>query len=398
MLGYQLLLFFLGYRYFRQNSRLSNARRIPDSQLPAIAVLVPCHNEEKVIEQTITALLSQDYPQERLQIFIIDDGSTDQTAELVRPLCEEGRVTLLQVPREHAARGKAAALNFGMRSVTQPFVAIYDADNRPEKNAVRRLSEELVLDSHLAAAVGFYRVINRHRNVLTRFLNIEGIGFQWILQAGRWMLMRFVTLPGTNYIIRRDVLADLNGWDESALTEDAELTVRVYQAGHVVKFVPSSVSWEQEPETWRVWFRQRHRWVRGHNHLLKKFAGQLWRTKPRRVALEILYSFALYYIFFVAIVVSDLLFLLCLTDWIRIDVPGPYNFVWIFALLTFVLQLFIALSHAPGEDTPQNLALIGLMYFTYCQMWIPLVARAFYDDFIVHKTFHWAKTERFDTP
>ena len=58
--------------------------------------------------------------------------------------------------------------------------------------------------SSLGATVGMYRVVNRYRNLLTRFLNLDGISFQWIVQAGRWMLMRFVTLPGTNYVIRRD--------------------------------------------------------------------------------------------------------------------------------------------------------------------------------------------------
>jgi hypothetical protein len=62
----------------------------------------------------------------------------------------------------------------------------------------------------------------------------------------------------------------------------------------------------------------------------------------------------------------------------------------------FVMQLVIALSHEPGEDSALNIFLTGIMYFTYCQMWIPLVAKAFWDDFIVRKPMRWAKTERFD--
>jgi len=397
MLAYQSLLFFLGHRYYQRTRRRAGSRsRLPDAQLPSVAVLVPCHNEEKVIAATLRALLALDYPADKLDILIINDGSTDRTAEAVRPFADGTRVRLLDVPAARAARGKPAALNYGLQFVAHPVLAIYDADNRPEPGALRSLVEELVLDENLGAAAGFYRVINRHRNLLTRFLNIEGIGFQWILQAGRWMLMRFVTLPGTNYVIRRELIESLGGWDEMALTEDAELTIRVYQAGSFVKFVPTSVSWEQEPETLRVWFRQRHRWVRGHNYLCRKFAGRLWQTRPRRVAMELLYSLFLYYVFFVAIVISDLLFLLSLTGWIRINVPGPYTLVWAFAFFTFVLQLVIALSHEPGEDSALNILLTASMYFTYCQLWIPLVARAFYDDFIVHRPIRWAKTERFD--
>ncbi len=114
-----------------------------------------------------------------------------------------------------------------------------------------------------------YRAWNRKRAFLTRFLNIEGIGFQWILQAGRWMLMRLTTLPGTNYVIRKALVDRLNGWDISALTEDAEMSIRIYQAGYRIQFIPDSVTWEQEPEGLKVWFRQRRRWVRGSNYLFR---------------------------------------------------------------------------------------------------------------------------------
>ena len=62
------------------------------------------------------------------------------------------------------------------------------------------------------------------------------------------------------------------------------------------------------------------------------------------------------------------------------------------------MQLVIALSHEPGEDSAVNIFLAAIMYFTYCKLWLPLVARAFWDDFIVHRPMRWAKTERFDVP
>jgi cellulose synthase/poly-beta-1,6-N-acetylglucosamine synthase-like glycosyltransferase len=398
MLIYQSVLFFLGHRYHAMAKRALARPPIPPEQLPDVAVLVPCHNEEKVIASTLRALLALEYPGNKLEIVLINDGSTDRTVEEIVPFLERCPVRLVEVPAGLSARGKAAALNYGLDFITKPIIAIYDADNRPEPGALRLLVEELVLDPTLGAAVGFYRVINRNKNLLTRFLNIEGIGFQWILQAGRWMLMRFVTLPGTNYVIRRELLTSLGGWDSTALTEDAEMTIRVYQAGSHIKFVPSSVSWEQEPETLPVWFRQRNRWVRGHNHLCRRYAGQLLRARPRRIAWELLYSLFLYYIFFFAIIVSDLLFLLSLVGWVRITVPGPYTLLWLFAFCTFVLQLVIALSHEPGEDSALNILLAATMYFSYCQLWIPLVAGALWDDFVVHRPMHWAKTERFDVP
>lgn len=396
MIAYQGLLFFKGYAYY-QRTRRSGAfvPAVPDSDLPGVSVLVPCHNEELVIADTIRTLLALDYPANLLEILIIDDGSSDCTAEIVRQFTSGGRVALLQVPAAFAARGKSGALNYASSHSTHPILAIYDADNRPDPGALRPLVEALVLDSGLGAAIGMYRCLNRRRNLLTRFLNIEGIAYQWIVQAGRWELMRFTALPGTNYVIRRSLLEALGGWDESALTEDAELTLRIYEAGRSIRLVPASVSWEQEPENLRTWMLQRHRWVRGQNHLFKKHVPTLFRIRPRSIGLELLYSLSLYYAFFVAIVISDLFFLFSTTGLLRIEVAGPYTLVWLFAFLGFFLQLATALAYENEDKSVANHLLVLAMYFTYCQLWIPVVAWAFFDDFISRRPAKWAKTRRF---
>lgn len=397
MLGYQCLLFFMGHQYYRR-MRLQKAKLpvVADAGLPAVTIMVPCHNEERVIAHTIRALQALEYPHDKLEILIINDGSTDRTGDVVRECGADPRVRLLDVPKERAARGKSGALNYALGHAKHPVLAVYDADNMPEPGALRPLAAQLVLDPTLGAAIGMYRAWNRKRAWLTRFLNIEGIGFQWILQAGRWMLMRLTTLPGTNYVIRRSVVEQLGGWDESALTEDAEMSIRIYQAGYRIQLIPASVTWEQEPEGLKVWFRQRRRWVRGSNYLFQKYARTLLKTKPRRIGWELLHSLALYYVFFLAVVISDVLFVLSACGVIRIDVPGPYGRVWLFAYATFVGQLVIAISCEPGEDTLLNTLLTFVMYFTYCQLWIPVVAAAFYDDFIVHREKKWAKTQRYE--
>jgi cellulose synthase/poly-beta-1,6-N-acetylglucosamine synthase-like glycosyltransferase len=396
MLGYQSLLFFLGHVYYRRTRRASKQlAAIADAELPSISVLVPCHNEGRVIGHTIQALQKLDYPVDKVEFLLINDGSTDDTAEVIRGHAADPRVRLLEVPVPLSARGKSGALNYALSQASHPVIAIYDADNLPEPGALRPLAEHLVRSPNLAAAVGIYRAWNRKRALITRFINIEGIGFQWMVQAGRWVLMKLTMLPGTNYVIRKDIVQKMGGWDEQALTEDSELTVRLYKAGHQIQLVPTSVSWEQEPESLKVWFKQRRRWVRGFNYVLKKHASGLVRAQSRRIAFELLMSHLLYYFFFLAVVISDGLLALCLAGVVNINVPGPYSKVWILAYATFVLQLVIALSCEPGEDSAVNILLTIVMYFTYCQLWIPVVAAAFYDDFIVHRAIKWAKTERY---
>jgi cellulose synthase/poly-beta-1,6-N-acetylglucosamine synthase-like glycosyltransferase len=396
MLAYQSLLFFLGHLYYRRTRQApGNTPAVPDSELPCISVLVPCHNEAAVIAHTIRALQTLDYPPDKLEFLLINDGSTDNTAEVIRGFSADPRLRLLEVPRSRSARGKASALNYALSYVQHPVLAVYDADNLPEPGALRPLVSQLVRNPRLAAAVGMYRAWNRHRALLTRFVNIEGIGFQWIIQAGRWMLMHLTMLPGTNYVVHKQVVEQLGGWDVQALTEDSELTIRIYQAGYWIQLVPAAVSWEQEPERIANWFRQRRRWVRGFNYVFQKHAARLLRTHPRRLGIEMLGSHLLYYFFFLAIVISDILFLLCVGSLISINVPGPYSLVWILAYAMFVLQLVIALSYEEGEDSTTNILLALVMYFTYCQLWIPVVALACYDDFIGRREIKWAKTERY---
>jgi cellulose synthase/poly-beta-1,6-N-acetylglucosamine synthase-like glycosyltransferase len=398
MLGYQFILFFLGYLY---GYRVERQRRDLERQsldLPRISLMVPAHNEGLVINQTLRALLKLNYPKEKLEILIINDGSTDDTAVKVRSVAaQDSRVRLLDIPHELAARGKSAALNRGLKECRYEVIGIFDADNLPEADSILHLARQLMADPSLGAVIGKFRCINRKRNLLTRFINLESLAFQWIIQAGRWGLLRISTLPGTNYLIHKSLLEEMDGWDEKALTEDAEMSIRIYRAGYLIKFVPYAVTWEQEPETLRVWFKQRIRWARGNNYVLEKHFVQVFRIRPRAVGVELFYAMALYYVFFSAILLSDVLFVLASASLILIPVPGPYVEVWLFAFFLFILELVIALSREK-EDSPLNILLIALSYFTYCQLWIFVVLKAAFDDLILKREHTWVKTQRFHVP
>jgi cellulose synthase/poly-beta-1,6-N-acetylglucosamine synthase-like glycosyltransferase len=395
MLGYQFILFLLGYLYGFQAEKQRRILEQRSIELPKISLMIPAHNEGMVITNTLEALLNLNYPAGHLEILVINDGSTDDTAAQVEAVAMQNpQVRLFNIPSEFAAKGKSAALNRGLSECHHDVIGIFDADNVPDPDSVLHLARQLAVDPSLGAVIGKFRCINKKKNLLTRFINLECLAFQWIVQAGRWQLLRMATLPGTNYLIRRNLLEELGGWDEQALTEDAEMSIRIYQAGHLIKFVPYAVTWEQEPETLRVWFRQRTRWARGNNYVLEKYLMQVFRIKPRVIGLELFYAMAVYYIFFLAILFSDLLFLLAIANLVLIPVPGPYKEVWLFAFLLFILELVIALSREK-EDSPLNIFLIALAYFTYCQLWIPVVLRAAYEDFILKREHTWVKTQRF---
>jgi cellulose synthase/poly-beta-1,6-N-acetylglucosamine synthase-like glycosyltransferase len=394
MIIYQLVLSFFGYQYRRRAERKWVEISRSEGELPPVSVLIPARNEEVVIRRTLERILSLAYPRGKLEVVVIDDGSTDETGAIVEAVAsEDTRVRLVHLPVVSVGRGKAHALNVGLKAARHDLVAVYDADNNPEPPSLKVLVEHLVADSQLGAAIGKFRTLNRGKNLLTRFINIETLGFQWILQAGRCQAFRVAILPGTNYVIRREVLTRCGGWDEAAITEDAELSVRIYQKGWRVQFVPAAVTWEQEPEKCATWVRQRTRWVRGNNYVIRKFLGQALSLRSSFLSLEFLYLFVLYYLFLGAIVVSHLLFLLCGVGILSVSLPGPYTAVWISAFLMYLLEIVLVLSYE-DEDSPLNILVTVLMYFTYCQMWVYVVFRSFYLDMARKRMGVWDKTER----
>ncbi len=396
MIAYQLVLTLAGFFHARASHRERKAVDAQSFDYPSVSILIPARNEEKVIAETVESMLALEYPHDKLDVLVINDGSTDGTAAIVDSIARrDARVRLFTIPPEEGGKGKSHGLNLGIHQTKGEVVAIYDADNTPAPSALRYLVAQLLLDRTLGAVLGKFRTVNKNRNMLTRFINIETLSFQSILQAGRWKLFKVATLPGTNFVVWRHLMDTLKGWDEAAITEDSELSIRIYMQGYRIKYIPYSVTYEQEPETWAVWIRQRTRWVRGNNYVATKFLREIPAFKSKFLAFELLYLLSLYYVFLVAIVSSDLLFLLGAFQLVVITLPGPYTAVWILALFLFLLEILLALSY-DREDSPRNILLTILMYFSYCQFWIYIVGKAIWLDVVKREKRTWDKTIRFD--
>lgn len=258
--------------------------------LPTVSILIPAHNEEVVIRQTLKAMVQLSYPKHLLEIIVINDNSSDRTGEIVQSFSEQyDHVHMIETKPPFAGKGKSTALNEGLKASTGDVICVYDADNMPEKKAVYHLVLGLLNDPKAGAVVGKFRVINAAKNLLTKFINIETICFQWMAQGGRWKWFGIATIPGTNFAIRRHILEELGGWDVHALAEDTELTIRVYNLGYVIRFFPAAITWEQEPETWKVWWRQRTRWARGNQYVVLKFLRQFMKLKRKRMIFDLFY-------------------------------------------------------------------------------------------------------------
>ena len=239
-----------GFIYYARMGKTNGRIPLPADEYPMVSILVPAHNESLVIVRTVRALLNFNYPKDKYEIIVINDNSTDDTDEKLGELqreAPENKLIVVNTGTEVGGTGKSNALNIGFSLATGSVIAIYDADNTPEPNALIILVEHLMSDEKLGAVIGKFRTRNKNASLLSRFVNIETLTHQCMNQAGRYFFFRLCTIPGTNYVIRRSIIEQIGGWDTKALSEDTEISFRLYRMGYYIRQVPGSVTWEQEP-------------------------------------------------------------------------------------------------------------------------------------------------------
>ncbi|WP_232695704.1 glycosyltransferase family 2 protein [Brevibacillus daliensis] len=400
MLLYHMFLMQGGYFHFLRFTRPIPEWERTKQPLPRVSVLIPAHNEEVVIERTIKSMIRLDYPKDKLEIIVINDNSKDRTGEIADGYASKYPfVKVVHTKPPHAGKGKSGALNQGFQHSTGDVIVVYDADNTPERKAVYYLVLALLNDPEAGVVVGKFRVINAAKNLLTRFINIETICFQWMAQAGRFHWFRVTTIPGTNFAIRRHLIEELGGWDEKALAEDTELTIRVYNKGYNIRFFPAAITWEQEPENWKVWWKQRTRWARGNQYVVLKFMGRLFTLRKKSIMFDLIYFFFTYFLFFMGVIVSDILFIVNLFVDLQLNVGIVSVILWVLAYFLYVTEVMIALSIERTELNMKNFLIVLFMYFTYSQLWIALVIYALFLEIkrvLFGQEVKWYKTERFE--
>lgn len=390
-----------GYFYYIDIINLSNKEQEELKDYPFTSILVPAHNEGIVIEKTAISLLELDYPKDRYEIIIINDNSSDNSAEILANLQKryKGRYfTVINTDKTTGGKGKSTALNIGFAKSKGDIIAVYDADNTPEKEALKYLVNTIMENEKLGAVIGKFRCRNKNVNLLTKFINIETLTFQWMAQAGRWKLFNLCTIPGTNFVIRRSILEEIDGWDTKAITEDTELSLRIYRMGYKIKFMPLSVTWEQEPQTLNVWFKQRSRWAKGNIYVVLKNFKYIFDRSSKLTSFDILYYTFIYIFFLSANILSAILFVLGVIGVAHTHIIGYTLILWILAYSIFILSILVTISTEKGELTLQNIIVIMIMYFTYCQLWGLVAGLGFYNyikDVILKREVKWYKTERF---
>ncbi|MDK2967760.1 glycosyltransferase family 2 protein [Lacrimispora sp.] len=389
-----------GYIYIMRMYRSDGHQ--PVSEYPMVTVMVPAHNESIVLKKTMEALLKFDYPKDLYEIIVVNDNSTDNSAQVLKTIQQKNpaaRIIVINTDHIVGGKGKSNALNIALSMASGSVIAIYDADNTPEKQALRILVENLMSDDKLGAVIGKFRTRNKYASLLTRFVNIETLAYQCMNQAGRYFFFKLCTIPGTNYVMRRELIDRMGGWDVNALAEDTEISFRLYRMGYYIKFIPHAVTWEQEPQKLKQWFKQRTRWVKGNLYVLKSNFKYAFDPDAGIMRLDVIYYAMVYLMMFSSLIFSDMIFIIGILGLGHVTLGGFSSLLWEMAILLFVLNVSITLSVERNEFNFNNILLTFVMLFTYAKMWILVVANGIIQgirDVIYQKEVVWDKTERFD--
>lgn len=321
---------------------------------PALSIIVPAFQEEKVIAATLKSLLACDYPA-AVEILVIDDGSSDGTAAEVRRVAENNpRVRLFEQPNS----GKASALENGVAQATNEILIFLDADTRFDRDTLRHLVAPLE-DERVGAVAGNPRVGNL-RTLIAHCQDIEYIvAFNLERRAlSHWNAITVV--PGAVSAFRRRAIVEAGGFRHDTLAEDTDLTLAIHEAGWRVDCAPGAVARTEAPETVRSLVKQRFRWGLGTMQCVWKHRRQTFSRRNPALGWFSLPGIWLFQVVLVAAApLIDLLFLqsALMGQW---KVVLPYFLV--FLISDFVLAFIACLL----EPLPVRRALWVLpMRFIY---------------------------------
>lgn len=258
---------------------------------PAVAVLIPAYNEEKVIVRTVQAVLRSDY--ENLRVIIIDDGSTDRTLEVAREAfageIASGRVLILTKPNS----GKADALNCGLAHVHEEIYIGIDADTVIAPTAISRLVPHF-LNSRVGALAGNAKVGNRV-NLWTRWQALEYLTSQNFERRALNTFGAVSVVPGAIGAWRTQAVREANGYHRDTVAEDADLTMRLLRNGYRVEYEDCALAFTEAPSTAKGLMRQRFRWSFGilqsvwkHRAVFTRKGVLGWIALPNIVIFQIL--------------------------------------------------------------------------------------------------------------
>jgi cellulose synthase/poly-beta-1,6-N-acetylglucosamine synthase-like glycosyltransferase/CheY-like chemotaxis protein len=359
---------------------------------PFISILIPAHNEEFTIDRCVRSLAELDYykeDQRNYEIIVINDGSLDHTGQVLSKLKKEFtflRIVTRKPPR--SGRGKGYVLNDGSRICNGEVIAVFDADARIKPDFLSKIVPYLD-EEGVAGVQARVRMYNADRNLLTKMQEVEFSIFGNVVLKARDIMGKSGFLGGNGQLTRTKFVADIDGWDGFAVTEDLNMSIKLMLNGHKIRYCPEAVVWQEAVPYWKPFFRQRVRWATGNLETLFVYLAPIIDSKiPLYKKIDSI-QYLVFLLFVAFVMLGYVVVILNLGNIYRFNMEAPV-----------IIGLISTVAFFPGVLVGILRDKVGILraifkaveYWAYCLYLIPLFFAAFIH-MITRKERRWAKTK-----
>ncbi len=248
-------LFVMAFYFLSLKSYNKKQKFYSSEKEQTVSIIIPAWNEEKSIERTIRSALNLNYPKEKIEIIVVDDGSTDRTYELAKKFVGLNGFNVRVFKKENG--GKGSALNFGIKKSKSEIIVSMDADTFVEPDALGLMVSKFYNDDVMSVtpAMGIYKP----KSIWQRIQQIEYYIGTFLRKVFASTNSIHVT-PGAFSAYRREFFVKHGGYDENNGTEDLEVALRIQSKGHIIENVPEAIIHTIGPRTFKQLLVQRRRW------------------------------------------------------------------------------------------------------------------------------------------
>ncbi|MDP7116514.1 MAG: glycosyltransferase family 2 protein [Candidatus Woesearchaeota archaeon] len=256
---------------------------------PLVSVIIPAYNEEDTIIDTLKSVIGLDFPKKKLEIFVVNDGSTDNTKKVVEEFISKNtHYAIKQISQQN--KGKGAALNVGLKQCKGEFFACLDADSIVKSNSLKKLLPYFDEGEHVSTVLPLMKLRDTG-NFLQKV--------QWAEYLINFFYKKLMAIldcvhvsPGPFSIYRTAILRKINGFDEKNLTEDLEITLRLQSHQYKIIQTLNAEVYTSAPKKFSEFYAQRNRWYKGslinmfkkRNLIFNKKYGEFGMLQAPRVA------------------------------------------------------------------------------------------------------------------